>query len=260
MQATAARPTQSDSAHWYSCDGIPCYTQIAKSTGQPRPTTLADARKQNLLPSVTTLLRVLNKPALNDWITEQAVLAVLTTPRLPNEPDDQFVQRVLHTERIQDQESQKARDLGTDIHAALEARFTGAQLDESLIPWIQPAYEAVTKQCPTVVATEVVLVGNGYAGKCDLIAQDEQCWEWIFDFKTTKKLPSKESYWEHKLQTAAYLQCRPNGRRHANVYISTLEQGQFVIHDNGDYAAPYEAFRHLVRYWQIANNYTPEQV
>lgn len=260
MQATAARPTQSDSAHWYTASGEACYTQIAKSTGQPRPTTLADARKQNLLPSVTTVLKLLNKPALTDWLIEQACLAVLTTPRSAEEPLDAFVERVLHVEKVQDQESQKARDLGTDIHAALEARFTGAQLDETLLPWIQPAYEAVIKQCPTVVATEVVLVGNGYAGKCDLIAQDEQCWEWIFDFKTTKKLPLKESYWEHKLQTAAYLKCRPNGKRHANVYISTAEQGAFVIHDNGDYAAPFAAFECLVRYWQIANNYKPEQV
>src|SRR5512139_1672294 len=108
---TIARTTTPDSSHWYTTDGDPMYEVIAKSTGLPRNTTLADARKLNLLPSVTTILKILHKQALVNWLIEQAVLAAMTTPRLPGEQDDAFIERVLHTERVQDQEAEAARDL-----------------------------------------------------------------------------------------------------------------------------------------------------
>src|SRR5436190_23373532 len=44
--------------------------------------TLRDARKLGLLPSVTNILGVITKPELTAWLQEQAVLAALTLPRL----------------------------------------------------------------------------------------------------------------------------------------------------------------------------------
>ena len=35
------------SSHWYHRDGTSCHEVIAKTTGLPRPTTVADARKLN---------------------------------------------------------------------------------------------------------------------------------------------------------------------------------------------------------------------
>ncbi len=90
-----------------------------------------------------------------------------------------------------------------------------------------------------------------------MIAEDPEGVEWVVDFKTTKKLPAKESYWEHKMQTAAYGMCRFTVSKHANIYISTVDQGAFVFHDNGQASVPFEAFKSLVNYWRIANNYHP---
>ena len=45
----------SESSHWYTREGAPKYTVEAKN-GNPRNTTLADARKLNLVPSVTTII------------------------------------------------------------------------------------------------------------------------------------------------------------------------------------------------------------
>jgi hypothetical protein len=50
-----------------------------------RPTTLRDARKLGLLPSVTNVLGVINKPELVEWKMTQAVLAALTLPRRDGE-------------------------------------------------------------------------------------------------------------------------------------------------------------------------------
>ena len=56
------------SAHWYSAAGQACHEVPNKSKpGTSRPTTLRDARTMKLLPSVTTILGLLDKPQLTDW-------------------------------------------------------------------------------------------------------------------------------------------------------------------------------------------------
>ena len=47
-----------ESGHWYTRGGEPAYTVTGKN-GKERNTTLRDARTMNLVPSVTTVLKVL---------------------------------------------------------------------------------------------------------------------------------------------------------------------------------------------------------
>lgn len=271
---TAARVhTERKDASWYTTKGEPIY-EIPKADGKgTRAPTLADAKKRgDLLPRVTTILNQLDKPALNDWKVEQGVLAVLTTPRQPGEADDAFVHRVLHVERVQDQEAASARDKGTAIHGALQAYFNGEEVPADMRPWIMPAAQAVAARGERV-ASEKVLVGNGYAGRTDLILEAPDHFL-ILDFKTTKKLPEKGSWFEHVLQLAAYAaafhslmveaattagECK--AIRTANVYISTIEQGKFVVWENEpDWSRAYlQAFQSLVSLWQYQTNYQPAQ-
>jgi len=83
-----------DNAHWYKRDGEPLHS-VLSGRGEPRPTTLRDARKLGLLPSVTNILGVINKPELVEWKMTQAVLAALTLPRLEGEGEDAFARRVV---------------------------------------------------------------------------------------------------------------------------------------------------------------------
>ena len=259
-EATAARPTSEQSCHWYEKSGKPCYN-VKRSDGLGmRPTTLADARKLDLLPSVTTILRVLHKQGLVNWLIEQACLAVLTTPRPAEEPLDAFVERVLHTEKVQDEEAQKARDLGTDMHAALEAYFLGKAFPTELDGWILPAGEHVLKVCQKVLHVERVLVGDGYAGKCDFIGEMKPGIELLLDFKTARKLPEKASWSEHVLQLSGYAHARSRETSSqiatGNLYISTSEKGKFVLHLNQDWKLDYSmGFKPLVDHWRWANNY-----
>lgn len=86
-----------DNAHWYKRDGEPLHS-VLSGRGEPRPTTLRDARKLGLLPSVTNILGVINKPELVEWKMTQAVLAALTLPRLEGEGEDAFARRVVDDE------------------------------------------------------------------------------------------------------------------------------------------------------------------
>ena len=66
------------SSHWYFPDGTPLH-QVPRADGKgSRPTSLRDARKLGLFPSVTNVLSILAKPGLEAWKQEQAILAART--------------------------------------------------------------------------------------------------------------------------------------------------------------------------------------
>lgn len=247
-----------ESSHWYTKSGEACYeVKRAKGDGM-RPTTLADARKLNLLPSVTTITRVLNAPALVEWKIRNAIEAALTTPRLDCESVDDFAGRVLSvdTESIAD----AAKQLGTDVHAAVESCLTGKAYPPELEKFVASVYAEVNR-IGHVTATEKIVVGEGYAGKTDCIAENDLFIN-VFDFKTTKakKLP-KESYPEHRLQLAAYAGALGDtGNKRivtVNIYISTVNPGEISVCQNPDWQQDLAMFKHALELWMWMNDYRP---
>ena len=87
-----------ESVHWYRQDGAPQYTVKAKD-GSDRPTTLRDARKMDLVPSVTTILKVAAKPGLEQWKLEQMLLSALTLPRAQDEQEKAYIARIVEIGR-----------------------------------------------------------------------------------------------------------------------------------------------------------------
>lgn len=252
---TAARPQSESGSHWYYRDGSPCYELPCKSRpGEMRAVTLKDARAMNLLPSVTTILKCLHKEGLVQWRIEQACLSVLTAPKLPGEELDAFVTRVLQTEKQQEKESQVARDRGTEIHNAMEQLFKGNPIDPELEQWVMPAYNAIRQESGSAQA-ELILVGEGYAGKTDLIYTTADGYT-IWDYKTAKKLPTGDAWPEHRMQLAAYAEAFRRGAgdtlpiRVANCYISTVEPGQFRLVEHNDWEGTYRnGFLPVLQHW-----------
>lgn len=261
---TAATVKGSDGSHWYHQSGEPCY-EIAKKDGSGmRPTTLADARKLNLVPSFTTVNKIRFRAELEEWIRAQYCLAVLTTPKLDNENLDAFVYRVLHTEKVQDQESKAAMERGTELHDGAEKLCLGQEVLPETSAWIKPAVDAV-RTYGKVVAVETCLAADGYGGRVDLVLESDDCF-WIFDWKTTRKLPSKGAWSDHVLQGSAYAHlwervANYKPIRTGNCYISTIDQGAFVIFEHDpDWGLAYEnGFAPLLRHWCWANKYWPKQ-
>ncbi len=256
---TIARTHSGTDSRWYARDGTPQYEVNGKTTGRPRPVTIADARKNGWLPSVTTVLKCLAKPGLEDWKTEMACLAVLTAPRIDGEALDAFVHRVLHVEQQQNQEAAKARDLGTEIHDAMEHALKGDSIPGDMAIYVDPALEKL-KQFGIVTGTEQIVVGDGYAGKLDAIFQGNRIT--IMDFKSAKTLPKSGSWLEHRLQLGAYAQAIDKSAEHntdiqtANLYISTSEPGKVHLDIHADWWSAYrDGFLPLLWFWQYANDY-----
>lgn len=258
---TVANVRKESSSHWYYANGAPCFELPKKSGAGMKSPNLTDARELNLLPSVTTILKVLHKPALQDWLIEQAVLAVMTTPRMKEETQDEFIHRVLQVERVQDQEAKSAADKGTAIHDAIECAINGKPFDDAWRPYVQAVFPII-ESLGKVAWSEKIVVGDGYAGRSDLLIESDSRLI-LTDFKTSKTMPKKESWLEHKLQTAAYARTLGNtADKHvitANIYISTVIPGQAELFLQEDWVRTYtEGFAPLLKYWQYANSYVPE--
>ena len=207
------------SSHWYSSSGEPVHSVARVDGNGDRPTSLRDARKLKLFPSVTNILSVLAKPGLDVWKQEQAILSALTLPRIEGESDDDFAKRV-----VTDMSEQVARaaDLGSAIHTACEIYAQSKALPESpeVAPLFAPVREWFDNEVERIDCIERAVVHGewGYAGRVDMVAKLKSTGGWaVVDFKTQKvrrdaKGAVKPSFYETwPLQLEAYRQAILHG-------------------------------------------------
>jgi len=134
-----------ESGHWYTKDGVPAYTTIGK-TGE-RATTLRDARKLGLLPSVTTIIGIMAKAGLDNWKQQQVLLAALTLPRLQTESEQEWLTRVMQDSRATGRE---AAERGTAIHAIIQGYF-----EQVYMPEKPPYLEAIDNALKTAFGEQL---------------------------------------------------------------------------------------------------------
>jgi hypothetical protein len=239
---------QQDTGHWYTKDGAPAYT-IEGKTGV-RNTTLRDARKLGLLPSVTTINNMLSKAGLDTWKQQQVLLAALTLPRLADEPEADWLARVMQDSKATGRE---AAERGTAIHAIIEAYF-----DQVYMPEKPPYLDAVSKALLDAFGNQLWLSEKsfghplGFGGKCDLMAKSG----FVVDFKTKDAdLDKVDVYFEHEMQLAAYREGLgvPNARC-AIVFVNgTTNQVKLIEVEEQKLQNGWECFQHLLRVYQIKN-------
>lgn len=250
-------------SHWYLPDGTPFYeVQRADGSGM-RGATLRDARKVGAYPSVTNILSIMAKPGLEAWKQEQAILSSLTLPRIDGESADAFAKRV-----VDDMGSQvgEAADLGSLIHSTIEGFLTNGtepEADSQLAALFGPVKQWIKENVESVIGVELCLVNKeGYAGKCDLIAELKGIGATVIDFKTQKFRKGKASFYETwPLQLAAYKHSyfadhRPAGLM--SVAINSAEPAPVQIKrwDEG-YGLHLAAFQSLHQVWKYMNRYDP---
>lgn len=244
------------SDHYYAKDGTPTHWVPKKDGKGTRPTTVADCRKLQLLPSPSTILKLLAKPALEEWRAKQMLYSVLTAPDLLiPETIDQKITRVLDVERQHEQESAIARDMGTAIHESIQNALNGKQFDSHLSPYVCPVLQEIMG-LGNVIFSEKVLIAKDHAGLCDCGVESNGVVT-LLDFKSSKTLP-KSPWPEHRFQLASYAASLGNtGDKRiecVNIYISKTEPGLIAAINLGDWQRDYKLFRLLLEFWYLNNN------
>lgn len=241
------KTVDSESGHWYTSTGEPAYRIVGKN-GVERNTRLTDARALGLVPSVTTILGLLAKPGLNNWLQQQVLLAALTLPRYEGESEQNWLERVMSDSKTTGRE---AADRGTRLHGVLEDFYRGKNL---IFPsFVHNVHSALESHFGTnhIWETERSFAYMGYGGKVDLIAPNI-----VVDFKSKEGNLSKVTpYHEQIMQLAAYrIGLNMPEARCANVYFNESGDVKLIEHSADDLASAWECFQYLLAFYKRKNN------
>lgn len=178
----------------------------------------APAPVDTTLWSVTTLIGVLDKPALVQWAAnctaEEAVTKWKTWTAMAKQSGPEEAMKWLSKARWRNPPDESgAAELGTRVHAVCEEyALTGIRpaVDDEVRPFFEQFDRWLQLFSPSYQATEVTVYSPtyGYAGQCDGFFTIDGT-RFIFDYKTTKKAFDKKgnpakAYPEVALQLAAY--------------------------------------------------------
>lgn len=274
--------TQERSGHWYTTEGQPCHTQP-----DGKKTTLRHARKQNLLPSVTSILSIIPKYTVDDWRVEQAVLATMqcmVQEGASNLTAQEMMAKV--ASRLEDATS-VGRKFGTEMHSVIEYINKNGQLPPALSPLsnLHPEHAAkywtwLNGSGITVKEVERSIVGSingfvngfGFGGCIDMTGirlvqtprGNTRNVRVIVDFKTQKVKGGKPRiYPEWAYQLAAYRHALNNdadfGTTQCISVVIDSETGEIWEHtwevaaiDKG-----FTVFRNAFELWMSVKGYCP---
>lgn len=243
-----------ENGHWYTKDGEPAYSTEGK-TGT-RPTTLRDARKLGLLPSVTTIIGQLSKAGLDTWKQQQVLLSALTLPRVATETEQEWLARVMKDSK---ETARKAAYRGTDIHAVIQSFYENVLADWP--PYVRIVEQTVNEYFGNQLWTSErsFAHADGFGGKVDLSSRMDRVSGWdgaVIDFKTTEKDVDKiDTYFEHHMQLAAYRMGLdiPHARC-AIVYVNAITNSVRLIEiEEEELQKGWECYWHLLKIYQIKN-------
>lgn len=247
-----------ESVHWYRQDGAPQYTVPAKD-GSERPTTLRDARKMGLVPSVTTILKVAAKPGLEQWKLEQMLLSALTLPKASDEPEKAYIARIVADSK---ETGKQAAEAGTRIHESVEQWFAGARNVEhkSIASAVEESLVQHFKVKPIWLVERSFSDPLGFGGKVDMHCFPDASPPIVADLKTKDFGPEDkvDAYDEHLMQLSAYRYgLGIKTARCANVFVSRTHPGLIKIIEwpEEELTKGWEMFKCLLQFWKLKNNF-----
>jgi hypothetical protein len=260
-----------EAGHWYGKDGKPAYTQITasgKNKGNERPTTIRDARKLSLLPSVTTICSILDKPALTHWKIKHALKSKMwevyqwvVSSRCP-----QLAPAFKMMFKIEQPSDADAAKRGSEIHAALERYLQGGGFDTEFQPYIrilQFVLDDLEINLTDEMHPERSFASElGYGGAVDLPVYVGD--GIIIDFKTKDMDADKAAkglvYDEHITQLAAYRMGLglPKARL-INLFLSRDNPNVYALHEWSEEDAQWgeKMFLSTFNTWKLMKRYEP---
>ena len=251
-----------ESGHWYAVEPFMEHKagdQVglvpnAKADKMIKPD-IRHARKFNLAPGVTTILKQLAKPGLEKWKGNQLLESFATLPEIKGESLESRIARVREDADAQAKES---AEWGTEFHKWFQNFIeksvgpTYRPAPEKWGPWIAATWEAISPYADFGYwVAEESFVYTGYGGKVDLY-----CPGWVIDIKTREwddKPPT--AYFDNAMQLAAYeIGLSGRDRRIANVLVNR-KRPEVIVQEWSveDQWRAWSCFSHLVGLWQITN-------
>jgi hypothetical protein len=255
-----SRLVQTDqSGHWYTEEGQSAHVIVGK-TGKERNTTVADARKLGLLPSVTSVLGIMEKPQLTAWKIEQAIMASLTLPKEDNESLEEYAKRVVKDSK---ESTTRAAEWGTRMHEQAENILLGRSHSQEpeLQAHIKTFKEWVGANVEKTYWCEKALVGAGYAGRCDAYVRLKNVGDAIIDLKNRKVNPKYEPFYDTDCaQLWAYRVASENPNASCVSVVLASNNPNKIMTRVWDDKELYEAgigFMSLLKVWAWAKQYVP---
>lgn len=267
MAIITAKPKRGGGGHWYTALAEPRHTMPRADGSGERNTTLRDARKHRLIPSVTTLLGLFAKPGLDRWKQDQLLRIAFDNPAKPDESFVNYADRclVMHEKPVEE-----AADFGTRIHDAIEKFFEGDPIDDELLPYVKPAFDWKQEHKLRFIEREKTMVNmeEGFAGTVDIVGLGANQEKFIVDWKTRKTKPKVKvtSYDFQVHQIAAYgatywgndaiMDEQVHG---ANCYISSTEPGRFEVvkYSPTELKQAWKVFKSACQIWRSLKGYDP---
>lgn len=256
-QELKTRSSGSEGGHWYSEEGLVTAVPSADGKRMVAPT-IRHAKKLGLLPSVTTVLGILDKPALTLWKCKEYVRAAnFVGLKANDESEEEYFAKV----REQFSRYNDHAQVGTDIHAEIARYFERGEYAPNAFKVCNWLNQTLNEYRNAGIAYEIESEKfffnrkKGFAGTVDFKIITKEIVHFI-DFKTTDddKIPqgSKLAYKDsHLAQLVAYnLGCNISAGkevRFINVFIGRLG-GDIYVHEWTDE----EQIAWAKRYFQAA--------
>jgi len=239
---------------------------LMKNANVTRPPTITDAREHGWLPGWSSVASMIRKPGLERWKLGEMFEAAATCPRLPDESDKEYTDKVW---REAEAKAREAADRGTRLHAAIQSDLLGER--PTLNDEIEAGFEAYKKWArdhhvqPLRVEAPFANREFGIGGKIDLVAQvriGDCAMDCVVDFKTqgTKGSGKIKFYPEWCNQLMAYRDgAQLTNHCVVSVGISTDEPGllrmqPWTAHEMN---RAEKMVKLMIQLWQLDNDYYP---
>ena len=203
-----------------------------------------------LVPSITNVLGVLDKPALKFWAAGQVAERAYDMRHSLTQLEREEAVTILKQSPWRS--SSRAADRGTTIHAYLETRLQGLEPREisgEAARFRRAADAFLDEWTPEPLHLEMTVFGDGYAGTGDLWAVLNNGAVAVLDYKTSKAI-----YPEAALQLAAlaHATTTPDGEPAPKVdeaWVVRIGEDGYEAKQVRDVAGCYEVFRSLLTAW-----------
>ena len=270
-------------SHWYGKGGEPMHeVPNASKPGLMRATTVRDARKLGLWPSVTTVQKTLAKGMmLDEWLIDQALYAALVHPKgfprctLQEDgsvsfKDPEFVAWAKQCKADARAQVQVKAERGSILHdMMMRAHHAYDTVPPQYLAHVDGMFEMLHARFGTrqwIAEGSFCNTELGFGGSIDLRTLPDDPDPIILDYKFKEFDDTKKAsyfiYDEHRMQLGGY-SIGPGDYTKArlfNAFSSITEPGLVLIHEHSAEDAQYgrDLFLATLRVWQTQNGYAPK--